>query len=852
MDFLKTGLALVENGYRIIPIHGGKKGPVLPDWQKTKATVGLVRRWASGNYSDGNIGILTSATPAVDLDIYDVSMAEEMEAWCLENLGTAPVRVGRAPKRLLVYRTDTPFKKMMAEFFDPRGTKHKVEILGDGQQFVAYGIHPDTQQPFTWTSLDEPTDTDVESLTLLTAEAAKSVLDRFAELAEARGWRAGQSSTGGTSMVVGQDDDDALLTYKPRLKLSADEITDALAHTDKNDDYDRWVMVGMALHHQSNGHPRALAMWHDWSASADNYDGDALDKRWKSFSEMPAGHTPVTFASVLKIANTNRKAEKSEELARLLNQVRTCNDPEEITGSLARQLHAAIENDLQRDVVVNKMQARLTEVTGVRVRVDTVRKALASHGKKNALHSAKIPTWCHGWVYLKSSDEFFNIDTKSKVSERGFNAQYDRLVLTDEDKLLGNASPATRASTLALNVYDIPAIDHTVYLPGMDSVLDMDGKKVVNLFDESSIPPAKMPETAEEKRAVKIVERHFGLLLPDATERTIFLDFLAYNVQFPAEKIVWAVLMQGAEGAGKTALLDMMAAVMGPQNVAPVTARVVMDKYTDWAEGKKVRFIEEVRSPGENRYAMIENLKDIVSNHTVTIRPMHSRSYEIPNVTNYILYTNHWDALPIKKKNRRYYVVSTYFQTEDQMAEFNARHPTYFQELYDTIANHGAVLRWWLLNRELSPVFQPKRPALDSYSKTKMYTISHGDEATDALNDILINNPHPELSTTLLNSTMLRDIMEDEGRMVPQTRGFAKMLEKAGFHLIGRHRIGGNDAVRYYTRFPQLFPRDREAEAIRECIENDGLIAPPEMPLLTLDPPEDDIFGDDGEDDIFS
>jgi hypothetical protein len=28
--------------------------------------------------------------------------------------------------------------------------KHKIEILGDGQQWVACGIHPDTHQPYRW------------------------------------------------------------------------------------------------------------------------------------------------------------------------------------------------------------------------------------------------------------------------------------------------------------------------------------------------------------------------------------------------------------------------------------------------------------------------------------------------------------------------------------------------------------------------------------------------------------------------------------------------------------------------------------------------------------------------------
>ncbi|MBF0171498.1 MAG: hypothetical protein HQK87_10510, partial [Nitrospinae bacterium] len=42
---------------------------------------------------------------------------------------------------MLVYRTATPFKGIKA---------HPLEVLCQGQQFVAYAIHPETGQPYQW------------------------------------------------------------------------------------------------------------------------------------------------------------------------------------------------------------------------------------------------------------------------------------------------------------------------------------------------------------------------------------------------------------------------------------------------------------------------------------------------------------------------------------------------------------------------------------------------------------------------------------------------------------------------------------------------------------------------------
>lgn len=39
-------------------------------------------------------------------------------------------------------------KMSSAKFVDEKGEKHQVEILGAGQQFVAYGIHPETGKPY--------------------------------------------------------------------------------------------------------------------------------------------------------------------------------------------------------------------------------------------------------------------------------------------------------------------------------------------------------------------------------------------------------------------------------------------------------------------------------------------------------------------------------------------------------------------------------------------------------------------------------------------------------------------------------------------------------------------------------
>jgi len=110
-------------------------------------------RWLNNGFSNGGVGVLTRNIPAIDLNILDPAIVQQLADWCETYIGKTVQRVGRAPKRLLVYRTNEPFAKMASKkYVDSSGQTHQIEILGDGQQFVAYGTHPETGKSYEWIS----------------------------------------------------------------------------------------------------------------------------------------------------------------------------------------------------------------------------------------------------------------------------------------------------------------------------------------------------------------------------------------------------------------------------------------------------------------------------------------------------------------------------------------------------------------------------------------------------------------------------------------------------------------------------------------------------------------------------
>jgi hypothetical protein len=141
-------VTLLNNGF--IPVACDGKRALVDGWSEIHApTELLLKTWSETHQRCQNTGILTRFAPAFDIDLLDEDAAQAVEdltrQWFAAR-GLILDRIGQWPKRLILFRTDVPFKKI-ARTFAKGG---KLEVLGDGQQFVAFGTHPDTGRPYGW------------------------------------------------------------------------------------------------------------------------------------------------------------------------------------------------------------------------------------------------------------------------------------------------------------------------------------------------------------------------------------------------------------------------------------------------------------------------------------------------------------------------------------------------------------------------------------------------------------------------------------------------------------------------------------------------------------------------------
>lgn len=271
------GLAVL--GYELVPIKPGTKRPNAPGWQKRDFnSVGFRRK-----YRGFGIGVKGAKTPGIDLDICDEQVCHQVVAWCRENFGHAPMRIGRAPRTLLVYRTSKPMRKQVSTSYkSPDGKEHRIELIGDGGQFVAYAIHPDTGLPYTWPDGDL-TEVSVEDLQELTQDHVDALFRYFHDVAAAAGWGRVETKT------------KPLNEQKPRqpdhkLQAPIQDLEAAMSVVPiQPETYERWLKIGMALYHSTGGSDEGFGLWCKWSMKGEKYEDHVMEPKWRSFGNPPKG-----------------------------------------------------------------------------------------------------------------------------------------------------------------------------------------------------------------------------------------------------------------------------------------------------------------------------------------------------------------------------------------------------------------------------------------------------------------------------------------------------------------------------------------------------------------------------------
>lgn len=140
----------------------------------------------------------------------------------------------------------------------------------------------------------------------------------------------------------------------------------------------------------------------------------------------------------------------------------------------------------------------------------------------------------------------------------------------------------------------------------------------------------------------------------EATEH--FMNWLAYIIQ-DRDRTRTAWVFQGTQGTGKGILMNkILMPIIGERQTVIKRAGELTEKWTDFVEGKLLVCIDEIQSSafGNDRDGVIANLKNFITEPTVTIRLMNRNSYPVNNYTSWIFASNKSEPVSIDKDDRRF------------------------------------------------------------------------------------------------------------------------------------------------------------------------------------------------------
>tara|TARA_R110001599_G_C12266168_1_gene660865 strand:- start:578 stop:3061 length:2484 start_codon:yes stop_codon:yes gene_type:complete len=323
--------ALFAN-YPCCLIKSGSKAPEGTGWQENPRSV---EQWRPG----AGVGVICGEIPegytgaglsvhCLDVDTPTRKVADAVQAWLAEYLygkGEALKRTGKPPKFAVPFVCREKLRKTeytTARYYPPGMPKakenaHQLEVLGAGNQFVAYGIHPDTEQPYLWAALDGITfddslhrtcPADLVELSRDDLEAIKAAFERIAKdcglvlepLADVR-----KRNTSETEQAAGGKRHSAEI----RQDAPGYTLAEVLPHLrNSGADYDDWQRVGAAI-------KQAGGTYDDWLAysrqCADKHDEREMPRKWQSFEIKPGGAGMGTLARMaLQAGMPSRRVER--------------------------------------------------------------------------------------------------------------------------------------------------------------------------------------------------------------------------------------------------------------------------------------------------------------------------------------------------------------------------------------------------------------------------------------------------------------------------------------------------------------------------------------------------------------
>jgi len=260
-----------------------------------------------------------------------------------------------------------------------------------------------------------------------------------------------------------------------------------------------------------------------------------------------------------------------------------------------------------------------------------------------------------GCVYIMGAHKVFDPHSPTLLKPEQFN--HGRFAGYDYEMADGSGAKPTRKPFEAFTqsrITKFPKANAICFRPELatSQIVVEGGYSLVNTYVAPNVPMIAGDASP--------FLHHMALLFPDPNDCAIIMSYLAAIKQYPGVKFRWCPLIQGVEGNGKGVVGSVAEQMVGENYTHKPLAKEFGEsgvKFTGWLQRKLLIIIEEIHA-GERR-EFLDAIKPLITDDRVEIQAKGADQITGENRANFILTSNHKDALMVTADSRRYAVFFT-------------------------------------------------------------------------------------------------------------------------------------------------------------------------------------------------
>lgn len=231
------------------------------------------------------------------------------------------------------------------------------------------------------------------------------------------------------------------------------------------------------------------------------------------------------------------------------------------------------------------------------------------------------------------------------------------------------------------------------------------------IVDEIGVNVYKKPEVRSIPGDATPILQLLAATIPDERDQKILLSWLAANVQYPGHKFLWACVVQGVEGNGKSIWGDLLTYSLGRDYCWSLKPHKISKDFNASLHHRLLINVQEMNM--SSKYASMDILKDYITQKSqeIELKGVDGKM-DYDYCANWYFTTNHKDAVVKTANDRRLAIFFTRQQTKAQLIA-DGLTESYWVNLWNWLNADGfAIVDNFLRTYPIPEEFDPTKLAV--------------------------------------------------------------------------------------------------------------------------------------------